>query len=365
MSIPVQRHSINVAILAFETFATMPITGPMDILNKASALWRGIYGVELPYAPFNIQLVALSDEPLQFGGHITLRPHATIATAREPALILIPSAGEKVLENLESLRPFVPWIKLWASKGARVVSLCTGAFLLAETGLLDGRSATTHWLLAGLFRKTYPQIRVHPERLIVDEGSVITSGVATSFLDLMLYIIELYNGREAAVLVSKAFQIEMGRRTQLPYAKFATCKMHNDRQILRVQELMEMDLGRELTTEAMAHFADMSVRNFDRRFHNAVGESPFNYLRKRRVEKAKELLENTNETIHEIMVSVGYEDDRSFRRLFKCLTDLSPKEYRLKCGFRTDVPGLSFPSRSRPKNRLATRTTTSEPFALR
>jgi len=183
--------------------------------SVASALWRGIYGVEMPYAPFNIQLVALSDKPLQFGGHITLRPHTTIATARKPELILIPSVGENVLENLESLRPFVPWIKLWASKGTRVVSLCSGAFLLAETGLLDGRSATTHWFLAGLFRKTYPQIRVHPERLIVDEGSVITSGVATSFLDLMLYIIELYNGREGALLVAKAFLIEMGRRTRL------------------------------------------------------------------------------------------------------------------------------------------------------
>jgi len=365
MAIPVQRRSINVAILAFETSATMAITGPMDILNEASGLWRGIHGVEMPYAPFNIQLVALSDKPLQFGGHITLRPHTTIATARKPELILIPSAGENVLENLESLRPFVPWIKLWANKGARVVSLCSGAFLLAETGLLDGRSATTHWLLAGLFRKTYPRIRVHPERLIVDEGNVITSGVATSFLDLMLYLIELYNGHEAALLVANAFLIEMGRRTQLACTTFPTCKMHNDQQILRVQELMETDLDRQLTTEALARYFDMSVRNFDRRFRNAVGESPSSYLRKLRVEKAKQLLENTNETLEEIIVNVGYEDERSFRRLFKSVTDLSPKEYRLKYGFRTAVPRLSLPSSSHAKNHPATRTTTSEPFALR
>jgi len=160
METPAKRRSINVAILAFEAFAAMPLTGLMEILNKASAVRSGIYGVEMPYASFNIQLVSLSEEPLQFGGHITLRPHATIATAENPELILIPSAGENVLESLASLRPFVPWIKLWASKGARVVSLCSGTFLLAETGLLNGRSATTHWFLADQFRRTYPKVRL-------------------------------------------------------------------------------------------------------------------------------------------------------------------------------------------------------------
>ena len=321
----------------------MPITGPMDILNRASAVWSGIYGAEMPYASFNIQLVALSEEPLQFGGHITVRPHATIRTAQQPELILIPSAGENVLERLASLRPFVPWIREWAGRGARVVSVCSGAFLLAETGLLDRRTATTDWLLADQFRKTYPKVRLLPERLIVDEGNVITSGAATSFLDLTLYLIELYNGHEAAVLVAKALLIEMGRHTQLPYAMFSTRNRHDDQQILWIQAFIRQNLGRELTTEMMARRLDMSVRNFDRRFRNAAGEAPSTYLQKLRIEKAKWLLETTHDTIEEIMVNVGYEDERSFRRLFRNLTHLSPRAYRSIYGIRgqchrVDVP---------------------------
>src|SRR5215469_2043171 len=273
-----RRRAINVAILAFETFAAMPITGTMDILNKSSAEWDGSYRVRMPYAPFNVQLVSLTREPLHFAGCITLHPHASIITAKKPDLILIPSAGENVIENLDRMRPFIPWIKLCARRGTRVVSLCTGAFLLAETGLLDGRAATTHWFLADVFRRAYPKVKLQPERLIVDEGNVITSGAATSFLDLALYLIELYNGHQAAVLVAKAFLIEMGRRTKLPHTIFGIHKMNNDRQIQWIQRFMQQKLRLKLTTKMMAEQLDMSVRNFDRRFRSAVGEAPSRYL---------------------------------------------------------------------------------------
>ena len=322
------RRSINVAILAFETFATMLITGPIDILNKSSSVWRGTYGMDVPYASFDIELVSLTKKALHFGDYITLHPHASISTAKKPDLILIPSAGENVMEKMNQLRPFIPWIKRCASRGTRVVSLCTGAFLLAETGLLDGRAATTHWFLADLFRKAYPRVKLQPERLIVDEGNLITSAAATSFLDLALYLIELYNGHQAAVLVAKAFLLEMGNQTQLPYTIFAIDKMHNDPQIFRIQCFIEQNLDRRLTTETMAKQLDMSVRNFDRRFRNAVGVRPSTYLQKLRVEKAKRLLETTDDSVGEIVVNVGYEDERSFRRLFRSLTHLSPKAYR-------------------------------------
>lgn len=325
-----RQRSISVSILAFETFATMPIAGPMDILNKASAVLSG--GVDVPYQSFNIQLVALTRKPLHFGDCITLRPHACIATAKKPDLIIVPSAGDNVMEDLDWLRPFVPWIKQCASQGARVASLCTGAFLLAETGLLDGRAATTHWSLADLFRRTYPQVNFQPERLIVDEGNVITSGAATSFLDLALYLIELYNGHQAAMLVAKAFLCQMGRRTQWPQTIFAMPDRHNDQHILWIQQFMRQNLRRKLTTEMMAVQLGMSVRNFDRRFRNAVGEAPSTYLQRLRVETAKRLLETVDDSIEEITIEVGYEDERSFRRLFRSLTGLSPKAYRSKYG---------------------------------
>lgn len=341
------KHTTKVAILAFDTFATLPITGPMDVLNESCALQRDVLGTDKNRATFDVELVSLTKKPLRFDG-VTLHPHETISSARKPDLILIPSSGTKVFEALVSLRGFVPWIQECSAQGSRVVSMCTGAFLLAETGLLDGRTATTHWFFADLFRRSYPKVNLYPDRMIIDEGNVITSGAATSFLDLVLYLIELYCGREAAILTAKVLLIEMGRYTQLPYTIFSTQKMHDDQQILRLQQFMEANLQRELAIELLANRAGMSVRNFDRRFRAAVGEAPSAYLQKLRIEKAKRLLETTNESIAEIMTGVGYEDDRSFRRLFRALTELSPKAYRRRYGRHTAAKAVPNPSLKYP-----------------
>jgi transcriptional regulator GlxA family with amidase domain len=302
----------------------------MDVLNKSCALLADARGEDPANPAFNVELVALTKKPLHFGGAVTLSPHTSVATAGRPDLLLIPSVGDDVLRSLAPLRAFVPWIKECSSHGARVVSMCTGSFLLGETGLLNGRSATTHWAFADLFRRTYPQVHLFPERLIVDEGNFITAGASTAFLDVALYLLELYCGREAAILTAKVLLIEMGRHTQLPYTIFSTQKTHNDQRILRIQQFMESHMARQIIVEDLAKRADMSTRNFDRRFRAAVGEAPTSYLQKLRIEKAKRLLETTDDSVSEIMQKVGYEDERSFRRLFNSLTQLSPKAYRKK-----------------------------------
>src|SRR5215472_10898414 len=323
-----KRKPTNVAILAFETFAAIPISGPMDILNKSCTLLAEARGEDPANPAFNVELVALNKKPLHFGGCVTLNPHSSIATAGRPDLLLIPSVGDDVLGSLTSLRAFVPWIKECSAHGTRLVSMCTGSFVLGETGLLNGRSATTHWAFADLFRRTYPQVNLLPDRLIVDEGNIITAGASTAFLDVALYLLELYCGREAAILTAKVLLIEMGRYSQLPYTIFSKQKMHKDQQILRAQQFVENHLARQITVEDLAKRAGMSTRNFDRRFRAAAGEAPTSYLQKLRIERAKRLLETTDNTVSEIMLKVGYEDERSFSRLFSSLTQVSPKAYR-------------------------------------
>src|SRR5215471_5677445 len=200
----------------------------MDVLNKPCALMAEARVEDPDNSAFNVELVGLNKKPLHFGSSVTLHPDTSIATAARPDLLLIPAVGDDVLRSLSSLRAFVPWIKECSAHGVRLVSMCTGSFLLGETGLLNGRSATTHWAFADLFRRTYPQVNLLPDRLIVDEGNIITAGASTAFLDVALYLLELYCGREAAILTAKVLLIEMGRYTQLPYTIFSTQKMHKD-----------------------------------------------------------------------------------------------------------------------------------------
>jgi transcriptional regulator GlxA family with amidase domain len=340
MSASAQPRTVKVAILAFKSFSTIPITGPMDVLNESCEIQRRAHVGETNRTTFDIELVSLTGKPLHFDNGVTLRPDASLSTASKPDLILIPSLGPEVLKSLRAVVGFIPWIRECAAHGARAASVCTGAFLLAESGLLDGREATTHWFFADLFRQHFPRVDLLVDRLIVDEGSVITCGAALSFLDLALYLIDLYCGHDAAVLSAKIMLIDMGRHTQLPYTIFSQHKTHNDRQILRAQRLMEQKPTSEVTIASLARGAGMSVRNFDRRFRTTVGEAPSTYLQRLRIERVKRLLETTNDSIEEIMLTVGYQDVRSFRRLFHAFTDLTPKGYRQKYGAQPRQGGL-------------------------
>jgi transcriptional regulator GlxA family with amidase domain len=361
MKHPEPRRTLKVALLMVDTFAPITILGPMDVLNTSCQIWPSANGGNIPGATFQTELVSLRNKPLRFGQRVALYPDASIATARTPDLILIPppALGNNIVESIKANRGFIPWIKACSLRGARVFSFCSGSFLLAETGLLNGRTATTHWLCAGLFRQMYPNVHLQPERLIVDEGNVITSSAAMSFQDVMLYIIELYCGREAAILTAKILLVDVGRQAQLPFTIFSTQKTHNDRQVLRVQGFMESQSYQRLSMKELARSGGMSMRNFDRRFRNATGESPSTYMQKIRIEKAKRLLETSTYTVEEIMSKVGYEDSRSFHRLFRAFTTLSPKAYRLKYGMRvvSDSPLWTFgdrPPESRAKKSVST-----------
>jgi len=329
----------TIAILLLETATSIGAVGAVEILAKTCTLWRQVNQSRSDSPLFDVQVVAEKRKPVSFANGITLRPSAAFGEVK-PDLIVVPSLEEDIEPALLRNSAHVQWIKQRFKKGAHVSSLCTGAFVLGEAGILDGKRATTHWLFANEFRRRFPRVDLQERHMLVDEGDVVTCGGATTFLNLMIYLIEKYFGHDLAVHASKVFLIDMDRPSQLPFKIHAFAMTHGESAIARSQSFVAEHLGEELLIDDLARRVGMSVRNFSRRFKNATGESFSSYVQKSRLEKAKGLLESTDSSASEVMYRVGYKDERSFRRLFKRYTGLAPKFYRHKFRFRlhqTDV----------------------------
>ncbi len=214
--------------------------------------------------------------------------------------------------------------------GAEIASICTGAFLLAATGLLDGKTCSTHWNAAAAFRRLFPNIDLHTDKLVTAEQGIYTNGGAYSFLNLVLFLVERYFDRQTAIYCSKVFQIDMERASQSPFSIFQTQKNHGDELIGKAQTYIEENLAEKISFEAVASKLAISRRNFDRRFIKATGNTPVEYLQRVKVEVAKNTLEKGRKTIFEVMNDVGYADDKAFREVFKKITGLSPLDYKAK-----------------------------------
>ncbi len=214
--------------------------------------------------------------------------------------------------------------------GATIATVCTGSFILAETGLLNGKRATTNWQFARMFKKKYPLVRLEPDQALVQDGNIITTGAVTSVYGLILNIIKEIATPSLAALVSKALLIEGGRTEQTPYMLYSPSKSHGDDQVLEAQNYIEKKFAQITSMDDVAKEVGVSPRNLIRRFKKATGDPPLKYLQQIRIQKAKEKLETTKDTVDEITWAVGYKDISSFGRLFKQYTQLSPRTYREK-----------------------------------
>lgn len=279
---------------------------------------------------FTIQVAGISKEIGFYDGLFAVRPHTHIAQIQHTDLIIIPSLNHNyevaVKENVE----LIGWIERQYKDGTEVASICTGAFLLAATGLLNGKSCSTHWAMADDFRKLFPEVDLQPDKLITHHNGIYTNGGAYSFLNLILYLVEKYYGRETAVYCAKVFQIEFDRQSQSSFIIFKGLKQHDDEMVKEAQHLMEQDLLEKITMEDLAGKYAVSRRTFDRRFIKATGNTPLEYLQRVKIESAKKALESGRKTISEVMYEVGYADPKAFREVFRKVTGLSPLAYRNK-----------------------------------
>jgi len=298
-----------------------------EIFATANAYWREAGRKEL----FTIELAGISEKVDFQGGLFTAKPHANISAITKTNLIIIPSVSSHSYEKaVKENKLLIDWIKKQYDNGAEIASMCTGAFMLASSGLLDGRSCSTHWAAADTFTTMFPKVTLQADKLITDEHGIYTNGGAYSFLNLALYLVEKYYDRQTAIYCSKIFQIEIDRQSQSPFMIFTSQKLHGDEMVQQVQEYIENKLNEKLSVEDLSSRFFVGRRNFDRRFIKATGSTPGEYLQRVKIEAAKKAFETTRKTINEVMREVGYSDVKGFRAVFRKITGMSPLEYRGK-----------------------------------
>ena len=259
------------------------------------------------------------------------------SVARElpvPDLVVVPGLDDDLAQSFALNRGWAAWIARWHASGARIASSCTGAFLVADSGVLRGRPATTHWLFAGELRRRYPNIDLRADRMIIDNGDVITSGGATAFLNLALYLVERFGGHERANLAAKVLLVDGHRPSQLPYVAPLAGRSHNDLVVHEIQQHIDGHVDEPLRIAKLAEQFGLSSRTLSRRFIAAAGRAPQAYLQHARVQHAKRLLETTSDPIDEIRRHVGYNDPAAFGRAFKQATGFNPTAYRTAYGPR-------------------------------
>lgn len=300
------------------------IVGTVEIFSRAETLWQQQGNKE----KYRLEIASIAPHKKCIHHFVALTPDTSIKDIVKTDLIIIPSAmpGEDTADS----RAMFDWINSQYKAGAEVASMCSGAFILASSGIMDGRSCSTHWSFEDRFRALFPKVNLHSGKLITDEKGIYTNGGAYSFLNLVIYLVEKYYDRQTAILCSKIFQIELERNSQSAFAIFTGQKQHDDEIVQQAQTYIENNIDEKISVESLSSRFSVGRRNFDRRFIKATGNTPVEYAQRVKIESAKKALECTRKTINEVMYAVGYSDIKAFREVFRKITGLSPLEYKNK-----------------------------------
>jgi len=324
---------VSVVVAALSGTASIGTAGLLDALNKAD-LSQALHTGRPATRVFDVRLAGLDRRTVSCRDGVSLHPSITAAEVTAPDLVVVPGLDDDLAASFSENRRWVPWLTKWHAAGARIAGSCTGAFLVADAGLLDGRPATTHWMFADELRRRYPAVNVTAGQMIVDDGDVITSGGATAFLNLVLYLVERFAGHDRANLAAKVLLVDGHRPSQLPYIAFGRERSHDDVLVHQVQQHIDLHLDGLLRVSELADRFGLSERTLSRRFTAATGRGPQAYLQHARIQQAMRLLETASDPVDHVRRRVGYGDPAAFRRVFKEATGLSPGAYRDAYGLR-------------------------------
>ncbi|WP_339924087.1 helix-turn-helix domain-containing protein [uncultured Cyclobacterium sp.] len=279
---------------------------------------------------FEVHLVGVKKEVKLNDGLYSVNPSKLLKEVDETDLVIIPALFGDMKKAIASNRSLLPWIKEQHDKGVEIASLCVGAFLLASTGLLNGKKCSTHWGFQNEFREMFPEVEVVEGNIVTEEERIYSSGGANSYWNLLLYLVEKYTDRQTAILASKYFAIDIDRDSQATFAMFQGQKNHPDELIKRGQQFIENNIQEKITIDELANLVSLGRRSFERRFKIATNNTVLQYINRVKIESAKRSFESSRKNINEVMYDVGYADTKAFRTTFKKITGLTPIEYRNK-----------------------------------
>ncbi len=321
-----------IALLAAPNTSAAVLYGLYDVLFATGAVYAdmtiGAPGSEL----LDVRILSLDGQPFRCLGGVLVEPHAAARDLRAVDAVVVCDMYSPIFAPpLGEYDDVSIWLRTVHAGGALVASVCSGALVLAEAGLLDGREAAAHWAYAELFSRAYPTVRLRRDSILCLSSAsdgIVTAGGVTAWQDLALYLIMHFCGSAQAVETAKVYLFSGHQDGQLPFAAMNRRINTSDREIAQSQEWLAQNYAIQNPVQAMAEQAGLSSRTFSRRFNAATGRSPIDYVQALRVEEAKQMLERESTAIDEIGLAVGYEDSGSFRRVFTREAGISPAAYR-------------------------------------
>jgi len=242
-------------------------------------------------------------------------------------LIIIPPIIDRK-HNFSDNRELVEWLQKMSYRGNIISSVCVGAYVLAQAGLLDNKNATCHWVIEQKIKQEYPLVKLDVDKLIVQDQNIVTAGGSSAYIHLCLYMIRKFFSVEVAYRCANLLGVDPGKTSQQHYKNLSILPTHNDADIQKIINCINNYFYRTITLETMSNKISVSQRTLIRKFKKTTGELPNHYLQKIRVQKAKELLISTRDSFEEITYFVGYSNPSTFRSLFKKMTGLNPGKYR-------------------------------------
>ncbi len=282
-------------------------------------------------AIFKIELVGATKNNFLNNDLLSIKHQLTIRQIDKANLIIIPASLIRSYETATvNNKLLIDWVAKQYKQGAEIASMCAGSFMLASSGILSGKTCSTHWALSQQFRELFPDVNLQTDQLITDENGIYTNGGAYSFLHLLMYLVEKFYDRQTLIHCAKYFQIDIDRNLQAEFSIFNGHKKHHDEEILKAQLFLEKNYQDKISIEKLSSDLSIGRRNFDRRFIKATGITPLDYLQRVKMEAAKKMFETTRKTVNEIMYEVGYNDSKAFREVFSRITGLSPLAYKTK-----------------------------------